>query len=196
MYHSAKTGRFYYVVTGDRAGEFEQWELFDRGGQVDGRKVRSVHVGPKRSEGCVADDELGRLYIAEEDVGIWRYGAEPEDGKARFQVDSTGSQGRLVADVEGLTIAYADQGPGHLVASSQGDSSFVIYERGGDNRFVRRFQIAAGAGKDGAEITDGIDVTTANLGPQFPRGLFVAQDGKNNGANQNYKLVPWNDIIG
>jgi 3-phytase len=195
MYHSAKTGRFYYVVTGERVGEFEQWELFDRDGRVDGRRVRTEHVGPGRAEGCVADDELGRLYIAEEDVGIWRYGAEPGGGDARYLVDSTRSGGRLVADVEGLAIAHTDAGAGYLVASSQGDNSFVIYKRTGDNRFVRRFRITAGASTDGAEATDGIDVTTANLGPSFPRGLFVAQDGNNRGANQNYKFVPWDDII-
>jgi len=39
--------------------------------------------------------------------------------------------------------------------------------------------------------TDGIDVTATPLGPRFPRGLFVAQDGRNDGANQNFKLVPW-----
>jgi 3-phytase len=196
MYHSRRTGRFYYVVTGERAGEFEQWELFDRGGRVDARRVRSEQVGSGRAEGCVADDELGRLYVAQEDVGVWRYGAEPDDGNARFLVDSTGSRGQLVADVEGLTIAYGGGLAGYLVASSQGDNAFVIYERNGNNRFVHRFRITAGAERDGVEVTDGIDVTTSNLGPRFPQGLFVAQDGENNGANQNYKLVPWNAIIG
>jgi 3-phytase len=101
----------------------------------------------------------------------------------------------LVADVEGLAIADAGDDAGFLVASSQGNNSFVIYRRNGANEFVHRFQITSGKDRDGAEVTDGIDVTTANLSPHFPRGLFVAQDGKNDGANQNYKLVPWNDII-
>jgi 3-phytase len=196
MYVSPTSGRFYYVVTGERRGEFEQWELFDRDGRVDGRMVRHEQIGRGRAEGCVADDEMGRLYVAEENVGIWRYGAEPVAGHARHQVDSTGSGGQLVADVEGLTIAYGDGRSGYLVASSQGDDAFVLYERYGDNRFVDRFRIAAGAERDGAEVTDGIDVTTASLGPQFPGGLFVAQDGRNDGANQNYKLVAWNEIIG
>jgi len=44
------------------------------------------------------------------------------------------------------------------------------------------------------EQTDGIDVTSASLGPAFPHGLFVAQDGVNEGGNQNFKLVPWEAI--
>jgi 3-phytase len=144
----------------------------------------------------VADDELGRLYVGEEEHGIWRYGAEPGDGDARTLVDTTGSGGHLVADVEGLTIAYGQGEEGHLVASSQGDNSYVVYERGGENAYVGRFQIREGDGIDGTEETDGIDVTTADLGAAFTDGLFVAQDGDNDGGNQNYKLVPWSAVIG
>ena len=42
---------------------------------------------------------------------------------------------------------------------------------------------------------DGIDATAASLGPAFPQGVFVAQDGKNEGGNQNFKLVPWQAIV-
>ena len=78
----------------------EQWELFDNGsGKVDGVRVRSFDVG-SQTEGMVADDQLGYLYVGEEDVGIWRYGAEPTDpadNANRFLVDSTngGAGGHL-----------------------------------------------------------------------------------------------------
>jgi 3-phytase len=58
-----------------------------------------------------------------------------------------------------------------------------------------RFRVATGYGIDGAEETEGIDVTTANLGPAFPKGVFVAQDGFNDKGNQNFKLVPFQMII-
>jgi 3-phytase len=58
MYHSAKSGAFYYFVN-SRSGVVEQWELFDNGaGKVDARKVRTFDVGTQ-TEGCVADDALG-----------------------------------------------------------------------------------------------------------------------------------------
>lgn len=41
---------------------------------------------------------------------------------------------------------------------------------------------------------DGIDVTSASLGPAFPHGVFVAQDNENDGGHQNFKLVPWQAI--
>jgi 3-phytase len=194
MYRSAASSKTYFFATSE-AGDLEQWELFDAGGgKVDGRQVRSLQPDSGQSEGCVADDELARLYVGEEERGIWRYGAEPTDGETRTQVDATG-EGRLVADVEGLAIARGENGAGWLIASSQGDSSFAVYERGGDNEFVRRFRIGGAGGIDAVEETDGIEVTTADLGGRFAGGLFVAQDGSNPGANQNFKLVAWDSVV-
>jgi 3-phytase len=59
---------------------------------------------------------------------------------------------------------------------------------------VGAFKIEAGGEVDGVEHADGIDVATTGLGAAFPGGLFVAQDGRNRGGNQNFKLVPWSEI--
>jgi 3-phytase len=183
-----------YVFVTSKSGELEQWVLFDDGtGLVDGSLVRRFDVGTQ-SEGCAADDEHGVLYVGEEDVGIWRYAAEPDAGESRQLVDQTGAGGHLSADVEGLTLYYASDGGGYLIASSQGDNSYVVYERDGSNDYVGTFEIAPGGGIDGTEITDGVDVTNADLGGAFPYGLFIAQDTYNPGGHQNFKLVPWDTI--
>jgi 3-phytase len=193
MYHSARTGKLYYFVN-SKAGAVEQWELFDDGtGHVDARQVRAFAVG-SQTEGCAADDELGHFYIGEEAVGIWRYGAEPDDGDTRTQVDSADARGHLTSNVEGLTLVYGADGAGYLVASSQGNSTYVIYRRG-DNAYVGSFAIGDANGIDAVSNTDGIDATAASLGPAFPQGVFVAQDGENDGGNQNFKLVPWQVIV-
>ncbi|HEU5099664.1 MAG TPA: phytase [Roseiflexaceae bacterium] len=193
MYRSATTGKLYYFIN-SKAGAVEQWELFDDGaGRVDGRKVRAFAVG-SQTEGCVADDQLGRLYIAEEAVGIWRYGAEPGDGDARVSVDTAGAAGHLVSNIEGLALALGEDKGGYLIASSQGSSSYALYRRD-DNAYVGSFAIGAGDGVDGVSDTDGIEVTAANLGPAFPHGVFVAQDGQNDDGNQNFKLVPLQAVV-
>ena len=192
MYRSAKTGKIYYFGT-SKSGEVEQWELFESNGKVDAKKARNFKLGSV-VEGCVADDELGHFYVAEEAVGIWKFGAEPETGSEHTQVDKVGD-GHLFADVEGLAIAYGKDGAGYLIASSQGNHSYVVYRREGNNEFVKKFRIGASEGVDGCEETDGIDVTTANLGPSFPHGVFVVQDGFNDKGNQNFKLVPLQTIV-
>jgi myo-inositol-hexaphosphate 3-phosphohydrolase/signal transduction histidine kinase len=189
MYRSRRTGAIHVFVDG-KSGGVEQWQLVPRGRAVTGRLVRRFDVGSD-VEGCVADDALGRLYVSEEEHGIWRYGAEPRAGRARELVDSTGARGHLVADVEGLAIVSGAGRRGFLIASSQGDSTFVAYRRAGANAFVRKFAIRAGRQADGVEDTDGIDVTSAPLGAAFPHGLLVAQDGSNDNGNQNFKLVRW-----
>ena len=68
MYTSPITEN-HYVFVSDNGGRFEQWHLFDNGaGLVTGNIVRAFDVGLV-AEGCVADDEHGDLYIAEESVG-------------------------------------------------------------------------------------------------------------------------------
>jgi myo-inositol-hexaphosphate 3-phosphohydrolase/signal transduction histidine kinase len=193
MYRS-RTGEFHLFVDSDsRAGNVEQWRLQARRGRVVARKVRSFEVGGQ-TEGCVADDASGALYIGQEDRGIWKYGAEPGAGRRRSLVDSTGPDGHLRPDVEGLALAEGPSGTGHLIASSQGDSTFAAYRREGRNEYVGSFRVAAGNGIDAVEQTDGIALTTAALGDRFPHGLFVAQDGRNEPENQNFKLVPWNPL--
>lgn len=194
MYHSRKTGKFYYIVT-SKQGLVEQFELFDDGkGRVDARQARRFKVGTQL-EGCVADDELGHLYIGEENAAIWKYGAEPEADLKRVKVDGIAPEGHLVADVEGLTIVYGKDGKGHLIASSQGNNSYVIYRRDGNNDYVKTFRIVSGNGIDEVTDTDGIHATSANLGPMFPNGVFIAQDGLDDKGKQNFKLVPWDRII-
>jgi len=204
MYHSLKTGKYYFIVNSSR-GDVEQWELFDNGqGKVDGELARAFSVG-SQTEGCVADDELGHLYISEESVGIWKYDAEPDDDEImRRLVDLMGPRGHLSDDfrhdVEGLTIYYAGDRTGYLIASSQGNSTYVVYRREGNNDYVTTFRIAAGENIDGAKHTDGLDVTNVTLGSAFPQGVLVVHDGANEGQrpgdhdDTNYKLVPWQSI--
>jgi len=194
LYRSPETGNFYVFVTSDGSGPVRQWQLSDGGaGGVRATQVRDIPM-ESTAEGCVADDDLAYLYVAEETVGIWKFEAEPGGGSSRVPVDQVGST--LEADVEGLTIYYGPDGAGYLIASSQGSGEYATYNRIGDNEHVSNFQIVDSASVDGTSSTDGIDVMSAPLGAGFPSGLFVAQDGDNDSGNQNFKLVPWDVVAG
>ena len=42
--------------------------------------------------------------------------------------------------------------------------------------------------------TDGIEAVAGNFGPDYPDGIFLAQDGDNAPRAQNFKLVRWDRI--
>ena len=187
-----------FVMSED--GVVEQWELREDGARFAGTRVRGPWEVGGETEGCVADDELGHLYIGEEDRGVWRYDASPGAPTGRRTLVDEVDGGRLVPDVEGMTLTYGPGG-GLLLVSSQGDSSFAAYRRGGANAFVGRFRVEGGGGGpdegvDGCEDTDGIDAVAAPLGPSFPAGLFVCQDGRNGDERQNFKLVDLGAVVG
>ncbi|HKS37105.1 MAG TPA: phytase [Verrucomicrobiae bacterium] len=192
-YRSARTGKFYFFVN-DPDGLVEQFELADAGGgRINGTKVRTLTLD-SQSEGCVADDELGFFYIGEESAGIWKFGAEPDSGVTGQLVARVGQNG-LEADVEGLTIYYGAQGRGYLIASSQGNNTYTVYERAGANQYVLTIDPKGGQIDDVSD-TDGICVISSPTSQQFAKGVFIVQDGENAGGNQNFKLYAWEDIAG
>lgn len=196
--HRDNAGRT-YVFVNDRASNVHQYRLHDRGGSIEGELVRSFVVGGG-VEGMVADDELGHLYIGEEENGIWRYGAEPGfHQNGRRLVDTTLS-GRLTEDIEGLTIAVLADGSGVLIASSQGSSTFAVYDRRPPNAYIGCFRVVDGDGIDGVTEADGVAATTFAIPPMFPGGLLVVHDDRNTTPdgrvlNQNYKYLKLDDVL-
>jgi myo-inositol-hexaphosphate 3-phosphohydrolase len=208
LYRSAASGRM-YVFANARDGRVAQFSLTDTDadGLVEGTVVRQWDVGSE-VEGCVTDDELGHLYISEEDVAIWKYGAEPTaptDPNSRVAVDRPiAAGGHFRPDAEGLTLVYLPDGGGYLIASSQAGSntlnSYLVYDRLGTNPFIREFRVVDGPSVDGCGWTDGIDALAADLGPGFHRGVFICQDNNNtspgSSGNQNFKFVPLERVVG
>ena len=197
MYRSARSGKT-YVFINDSNGEKRQWELVDAGnGKVRAVRVRDFAFS-SQVEGCVADDATGQLYVAEEDVGLWRLSAEPDGGAAMTMLARISDNPALKDDMEGVGLYDLGDGRGYLVASSQGNDSYAVFRREGDQAYMGSFIVVAdGArGVDGVSETDGLDVTSRNLGPGFEHGAVVAQDGRNvlPGENQNFKYVPWTSI--
>lgn len=185
---SSDKALFAFIVMKD--GRIDQFRV-SAAAQPSVQMVRQLKLGTQ-SEGCVADDRTGMLYVAEEDVGIWSFPADPAAPAAPIpgpRVDGS----FLVADAEGLALAPKGRSGGWLIGSSQGDNAYAVWSLP-DLKPVGRFRIAAGS-VGGTSETDGIDIALGNFGPGFPRGLMVAQDGDNAPLTQNFKLVAWADIV-
>ena len=145
-----------------------------------------------QSEGCVADERTDRLYVGEENVGVWRFDARASGPVAGTKIAAADGK-TLTIDVEGVAIAAEGEGNGgYLLVSSQGDHAYAVY-RLSDEAFVGRFRLTPG--KYGStEETDGIELVTGDFGPDYPGGLFIAQDGYNPPKAQNFKFAAWADI--
>lgn len=182
-----------YAFVVGKDGVVEQWELMpNKESKLEAKMVRSFDVG-EQCEGLVADDELEKLYVGEEEIGVWKYGANPEDGAQRKVLDQIKSNKHLKADIEGLSIYPQAAGKGYLLVSSQGNNSYAVYERHEENKYLGSFKIKANEQYGGTSDTDGIDVTAQAFGP-FDKGVFIAQDGHNGKKNQNFKVVDYGAI--
>lgn len=197
MYRSPKDQRTYVFVNGDDTRK-RQWELAaTTQGRVATKLVRDMNFD-SQTEGCVADDRDGALYVNEEDVGLWRMSAEPDGGDAKTAVQKIADNPAVKDDFEGLGIYDLGDGRGYIVVSSQGNDTYAVYRREGRQEYLGSFAVVADPllGIDGISETDGLEITSRNLGPGFEHGAMIAQDGRNvmPVENQNYKYVPWESI--
>jgi myo-inositol-hexaphosphate 3-phosphohydrolase/sugar lactone lactonase YvrE len=218
-YRSPVSGKSFVFVTQASGNQIAQLELQDNGaGLISAQVVRTIELpiaeGKEaedyQSEAIVVDQEKGIVYLAVEgEIGIVKFGAEPNSGNQITVVRPVDSP-ELVPDLEGLGIYYGPNGAGYLIASSQGDSSYAVYSREGTNEYLGSFVIGDNnaLGIDQANETDGLDVINVPLGPLFPFGALLVQDGANDPQNvvenddelennaTNFKFVRWEDLAG
>ena len=180
---------FGFVVLKD--GRIDQLEINTNGSVPTSKVVRSMKLGTQ-SEGCVVDDRTGVLYVAEEDVGLWKFDAAP-DGPVTAVALAKADGKEIVMDAEGVALAPSGTDGGYVIVSSQGDNAYAVYKLP-DATYVGRFRVADGS-VDGVQETDGIELMLGDFGPEFPRGLMVVQDGDNLPETQNFKLLSWMDIV-
>jgi 5'/3'-nucleotidase SurE len=214
-YRSPLTHDSYVFVNRRQTGDVGQYKLVDQGnGKVGVTRVREFTIplpsnapedASPQLEGMVADQELGYLYVGQEDVGIWKFRAEPNGGVNGALIEPVKELGGqyITADVEGLTIYYGKNGTGYLLASSQGDNTFAVYTREGSNAYIGQFGVGSNGSIDSTQESDGAEVINVPLGSNFPFGAFITQDGNNAPAllddegeniNSNFKFVPWQNI--
>lgn len=147
-----------------------------------------------QTEGCVADDARGRLYLGEEGRGIWQFDLGPTATPGKLIAEAPSAT--LKPDVEGLALLEDGQAT-WLIASSQGDSAFAVWRVDGEAPLYKgRFSVVEANGVDAVTGTDGVTAQGGRVGA-FPEGLVVMQDDVDNGVvrqSQNFKLVDWREV--
>ena len=183
-----------YSFANDKDGTFVQHRLYAKGDKVEGELVRQFKVATQ-PEGCVADDRNQRLFIGEEDVAVWAVDARPDQPATLTSVIKVG--GPVHDDIEGMGL-YQTEKDNYLVISSQGNDSYVVVDAEPPYALRGAFRVGvnAAAGIDGASETDGLEVTSANLGGPWHKGMLVVQDGRKRMPEQaqNFKYIPWAEV--
>lgn len=198
-------GKNLYAFLNSKEGEVEQWELrATKNNGVTGEIVRSFDM-EAQTEGMVADDENNTMYLGVERKGIYKFSACPNSSlQGHYILRSRPRRNIYIdADIEGLAIYKESDCRSYLIASSQGNYSYAVFNLRGNNDYLFSFTIEDGIKGsdfiDGVEETDGIEIFSNALGDQFPFGVLIVQDGYNRDKNdnllaQNFKYIDWQKI--
>jgi 3-phytase len=186
-----------FAIVGRKNGPREvylwQYRLEGGSGKVTGTKVREFGAfsGTGEIEAIAVDDALGYVYYADEGNGIHKWHADPDHPDAGRELAHFGRDG-FRFDREGIAIYAKPDGTGYILCTDQtaGDSRYLIFRRegapGNPHDHGELVQVIRG----GADSTDGIEVSSASLGPRFPEGLLVAMNSK----DRNFLVYSWRDI--
>lgn len=186
-----RRGDAFYVLPNTKSGEARQYRITATPTGPALALERTMKVATQ-TEGCVVDDAAQVFYLGEEDTGIWRFDFDPKAPPTPTLVYGVDSK-VLTADTEGLTI-MRDGAHTYLIASSQGDSTYPVWEiQGQSYAYKGRFAVEGGS-IDNVTVTDGLDAWSGPIGP-WPEGAIAMHDTDDgDGKQQNYKLVDWRDV--
>ncbi|MGG5207306.1 phytase [Chryseobacterium sp. MIQD13] len=170
MYKNPITGEIYAVVgrkSGPADGYLWQYKLSEKDGKITGEVIRKFgkYSGLKEIESIAVDDEAGYIYYSDEQLGVHQYYADPDKGNEELLVFGKGD---FKSDVEGISIYPTSAHTGYILVSNQQADTFNVYLRE-DPAKGRIAEIPVSTRE-----SDGSEVTNINLGPQFPKGVFVA----------------------
>jgi 3-phytase len=197
LYRRPRDGVIFAIVSpksGPREGYLAQYRLDDNGkGQVRATPVRRFgrFSGTGEIEAIAVDDALGYVYYADEGGGIHKYHVDPDHPDAVRELAQFGQTGFL-GDREGIAIYARGDGTGYIVCTDQLDdnSQYRVYSREGAPGRPHDHSAVLKVIRSSADSTDGLEITSASLGEQFPHGIMVAM----NSGPRNFLIFRWDDI--
>ena len=176
----------YIFVSDKESGNVEQWIVDNSQNSISIKKIRTIKFRTL-IEGLVADEYYGKIYIAEENKGLWQINADPNIAENRRLI--FGVNKIFKNDFEGLALYKSDEENGSIIISVQGSNGYAVLDR--KNHKLKKFvKVIDGNGIDGTSDTDGIEVTSMST-RKYKNGFLVVQDGFNDDGFQNFKLIDW-----
>lgn len=124
LYRDSARNGFLFLMGAEGVGE--QWLVASGGVPLPvAQRVRGLSL-PPLSEHCQVDDASDSLYVNEENVGLWRYGAAAEAPLQRRPVDLRAPFGAIGKQVAGMAVV-----PGGLLALDPASATLHLYRQQG-----------------------------------------------------------------
>lgn len=190
LYRRPRDSQLFAFVSGKsgpREGYLAQYRLTFGDGRVSASLVREFGTwsGRKEIESITVDDALGYVYYSDEGAGVRKYHADPDSGSVELALLATTG---VREDHEGLAIFARDSTTGYLILSDQGAGRIQVIPREGMPGAPHAHPVLAVIPVM-ARHTDGLDVTSRAMGPDFPTGMLAMMSER--GAFHFYR---WNDV--
>ena len=168
-----KAWAFVSPKEGPEGGYIGRYRLTLNEGKVDARLEGGVgeFKGGKEIESLAVDPRAGLLWYSDEGYGNRSIAIETgRQTSTRLNADYKGDHEGIAVWTRGKRTfrAFTDQ--------LKGSSRYRVFDE--SKRLLGEFTL-------GADSTDGIDACSRNLGPRFPKGIFVAMNSK----DRNFLVV-------
>ena len=193
VYQSPKSGKT-YIIAGRKNGPTDgtylwQYEVIGENGQIRLELARKFgkYSGSKEIEAIAVDAELGYIYYSDEGTGVRKYHAEPEMGNAELALFAMDG---FADDHEGISIYKLDESTGYILVSDQQAGLFHVFPREGSQGNPHQHTLITKLAVSTSE-SDGSEVSSLALGPDFPKGLFVAMSD-----DKTFQIYRWEDLAG
>jgi 3-phytase len=188
LYKRPSDGALFSIVSSNSKTDFTQIKLeSDSTGKVKGDVVRTwgaTDITGDMCEGICCDDELGFIYICDENSAVLKYSADPDKNDDKL-VNAFAKGDGIESDREGINIYRCNDRTGYILLSSQGNNQIKVYDRG-TNEFLGTIK------PEEMKDCDGLDITAVPLGPNYPHGMAAFHLGSTVGAQ--FGFYDWADI--
>lgn len=187
LYKRPSDGQLFAFTSSKKNADIKQILLYDnKNGKIEGSLIRSFGKKNQKSfvEGMCVDDELGYFYCSDEQSAILKYYANPDLKNNNLLLRFAEHDG-IEGDREGLALYKKNDLTGFLILSSQGNSTFKIYQREKNNTFIKT------CFPKKVKETDGLDAFNISIEPNYPEGMIACH----NGPGKNYLIYSWKDFF-
>ncbi len=174
-------------------GRIEHHRVIRAGDGLSARRVRTW-THPAEVTALLVDADAASLYVADANGSLWRIGLPPDSPTPGAEVVRRRTGTPPDETIRALSLQAYPDGGGYLLASVREYMWIVIYDRQPPNARRGIVRLTRGAGIDAVEYPGALASTAGALGSAFPFGILAAQDGENDGASANMKVVGWETV--